>query len=72
MLTGQLRPRSPGQQWQRRRRRRTLGASPALNPPPRLAAFAYVLIPMPYLFFGQSSGGYGGGGWSDFGKFLTG
>ncbi|KAI8101808.1 hypothetical protein M9434_006873 [Picochlorum sp. BPE23] len=40
---------------------------------PLLTAFAYILVPMPYLFFGGDS--YGGGldsGWVDAGKFLTG
>jgi len=40
---------------------------------PLLTAFAYVLVPMPYLFFG--SGSYGNNlssGWVDAGKFLTG
>lgn len=47
---------------------------------PLLTAFMYVLVPMPYLFFGSASGGsssiYGGSslasGWVDAGKFLTG
>ncbi|CAL8462964.1 g2498 [Coccomyxa elongata] len=47
---------------------------------PLLTAFMYVLVPMPYLFFGASSSGssslYGdsslASGWIDAGKFLTG
>lgn len=40
---------------------------------PLLTAFAYVLVPMPYLFFGGGSYGAGlQGGWVDAGKFLTG
>jgi len=49
---------------------------------PLLTAFAYVLVPMPMLFFGPSDGGSvffssanagdAGGGWGDAGKFLTG
>lgn len=47
---------------------------------PMLTGLMYVLVPMPYLFFGAggSGGGYssysggGGGGWTDAGKFLTG
>jgi len=31
----------------------------------------YVLVPMPYLFFGDPNGDYSGG-WADAGKFLTG
>jgi hypothetical protein len=46
-----------------------------------LTGIMYVLVPMPYLFFSSSSGGYGGygdyggalaAGWLDAGKFLTG
>lgn len=47
---------------------------------PLLTAFMYVLVPMPYLFFGtgasSSASIYGGSslasGWIDAGKFLTG
>ncbi|EIE27306.1 vacuolar trafficking protein [Coccomyxa subellipsoidea C-169] len=46
---------------------------------PLLTAFMYVLVPMPYLFFGassESSSAYGdsslASGWIDAGKFLTG
>lgn len=44
---------------------------------PMLTGIMYVLVPMPYLFFGASGDayGYGGGvaaGWMDAGKFLTG
>jgi len=47
---------------------------------PLLTAFMYVLVPMPYLFFGSGSSSsasiYGGSsmasGWIDAGKFLTG
>lgn len=49
---------------------------------PLLTAFAYVLVPMPMLFFGPADGGGSvffaanggdtGGGWGDAGKFLTG
>lgn len=45
--------------------------------PSQLAALLYVLVPMPFLFFGQGSdsGYYGSSspsGWVDAGKFLTG
>eukprot|EP00879_Flechtneria_rotunda_P024361 GHRR01025820.1.p2 GENE.GHRR01025820.1~~GHRR01025820.1.p2 ORF type:complete len:118 (+),score=30.82 GHRR01025820.1:669-1022(+) len=44
---------------------------------PMLTGLMYVLVPMPYLFFGSGSGdtyGYGSlaSGWIDAGKFLTG
>lgn len=43
---------------------------------PMLSAFVYVLVPMPWLFFGSGGGAYGGSnlasGWADAGKFLTG
>lgn len=46
---------------------------------PMLTGVMYVLVPMPYLFFGAGAGGadyYGGSaiasGWVDAGKFLTG
>jgi len=40
---------------------------------PLLTAFAYVLVPMPYLFFGGGSQGSNlASGWVDAGKFLTG
>lgn len=47
---------------------------------PMLTGVMYVLVPMPYLFFGGGGGGdaygYGGSavasGWLDAGKFLTG
>lgn len=38
-----------------------------------LAAFMFVLIPMPYLFFGaDASSGGSENSWADAGKFLTG
>jgi hypothetical protein len=43
---------------------------------PMLTGIMYVLVPMPYLFFGASQDSYGYGsiasGWMDAGKFLTG
>ncbi|KAI3438116.1 hypothetical protein D9Q98_000557 [Chlorella vulgaris] len=40
---------------------------------PMLTAFVYVLVPMPYLFFGGGSGGSNlASGWQDAGKFLVG
>ncbi len=40
---------------------------------PLLTAFAYVLVPMPYLFFGGGpSGSNLSSGWVDAGKFMTG
>lgn len=42
---------------------------------PMLTAFMYVLVPMPYLFFGASESSYGSNlasSWVDAGKFLTG
>ena len=46
---------------------------------PMLTALMYVLVPMPYLFFGGDGGsslygssGGGGSSWQDAGKFLTG
>jgi hypothetical protein len=39
---------------------------------PLLTAFAYILVPMPYLFFGGDSYGGLASGWVDAGKFLTG
>lgn len=41
---------------------------------PMLTALMYVLVPMPYLFFGGGGDSFGSssGGWQDAGKFLTG
>lgn len=40
---------------------------------PLLTAFAYILVPMPYLFFGGGTDGSNlASGWVDAGKFLTG
>lgn len=40
---------------------------------PLLTAFAYILVPMPYLFFGNGPQGSNlSSGWIDAGKFLTG
>lgn len=43
---------------------------------PMLTGLMYVLVPMPYLFFGSTGSDYGYGslasGWIDAGKFLTG
>lgn len=43
---------------------------------PMLTGIMYVLVPMPYLFFGSGNDSYGYGsiasGWIDAGKFLTG
>lgn len=43
---------------------------------PMLTGLMYVLVPMPYLFFGSAGDNYGYGslasGWIDAGKFLTG
>lgn len=43
---------------------------------PMLTGLMYVLVPMPYLFFGSAGDSYGYGslasGWIDAGKFLTG
>ncbi|KAK9809728.1 hypothetical protein WJX73_000207 [Symbiochloris irregularis] len=53
-----------------------LGCSLWHNWWPLLTAFMYVLVPMPYLFFGaHSNSSYGSSmasGWVDAGKFLTG
>lgn len=40
---------------------------------PMLTAFVYVLVPMPYLFFGGGAGGSNlASSWQDAGKFLVG
>ena len=40
---------------------------------PALTAILYVIVPMPYIFFGGASVSYdGSSGWLDAGKFLTG
>lgn len=40
---------------------------------PLLTAFAYILVPMPYLFFGGGTQGSNlASGWVDAGRFLTG
>lgn len=50
-----------------------LGCSLYSNWWPLLTAFAYVLVPMPYLFFGGGPQGSNlSSGWVDAGKFLTG
>lgn len=50
-----------------------LGCSLFHNWWPLLTAFAYILVPMPYLFFGGGPQGSNlSSGWVDAGKFLTG